>query len=139
MCDFFSQFTQKQMVHYEKVRENPRRSDIVVSRPSQILSTYENTHPRSSGMVGKKSGKSGATKSCKLSHNNARCCPYYHLRVQQVEMQKVDVVSTFLQHENVLRAQVVISAKNNLNLQCNIVAQKLHENVARGTLPQISN
>ena len=34
--------------------------DFAVSRPSQILPTYINTTPRSSGMVGDKSGKSGA-------------------------------------------------------------------------------
>ena len=34
--------------------------DFAVSRPSQILPTHENTNPRSSGMVGDKSGKSEA-------------------------------------------------------------------------------
>jgi len=57
------------------------------------------------------------------------CCAYYHLRVQlYVAKSKSDVY--FLQHENLLHGEVVIRATNNLNLQRNILAGKLHENVA---------
>ena len=46
------------------------------------------------------------------------CCPYYHLHEQQILMlQKVDAVSTFFPHENLLRAVVVMRAANNRNLQ----------------------
>ena len=72
-----------------------------------------------------------ATFSCNLSRNNVAlqvaivCCPYYHLRAQQIFLlQEIDALSTFARGGG-------NTATNNRNFQCNIVARQ----VARKMLP----
>ena len=49
------------------------------------------------------------------------CCPYDHLRAQQIFVLEKNRSSVFfLQYENLLRTEVVIQPTNNRNVQCNI-------------------
>jgi len=71
--------------------------------------------------------------SCNLPGNNVALqaeiayCAYYYLLAQNIFMlQKVDVPCTFCNKKlNLLRAEVVIRATNNLNLQRNIVTRQV--------------
>ena len=71
--------------------------------------------------------------SCNLPGNNVAlqaliaCCAYYYLLAQKIFMlQKVDVPCTFCNMKlNLFRAEVVIRATNNHNLQRNIVTRQV--------------